>query len=435
MLCACLSLETTIKIVNWSRWGLYATSVHTAPGFKSAIKSLQSIRPAKPLDYIPVPVEVRQRAYTVSPAFAKLKPYLDGEMARGWTVHSRPFTDSKGLSGLDEKEISAGWFYWSLYDSVVAAGCHSDPGEADRFLAQVGDEIRSAITDGRLPGRWVPVAMVDPAWAQWLPRLPQSLYRIGRTFNRPAVPGFPFDRFSEKVVGSNFDQYANRRSYLNPRLSAKAEIAGWAVADAGEIQAVEIRSAAGTILGRTPLDIPRPDIDPSRPVGFRVSFVVPSEKPEQQLEIVVLLKDGREGRRMLAAIPAAQVKHIPAGNTLVQIGLDRIRMPKVSRLWKAQTDIESFYLTLQSRLLWPGCFAAMAVVILAVYQRRPIDLSIAILAVAVATRMLFFAIIDASAWPGYQPRYLYPVYPLFSLLLVLVYARAFSLPRLREKGS
>jgi len=88
---------------------------------------------------------------------------------------------------------------------------------------------------------------------------------------------------------------------------------------------------------------------------------------------------------------------------------------------------------LQKWLLWPGVFAGLAVIILSIARPRPVDLAIAMIAVAVASRVVFFAILDASAWPGDQPRYLFAIYPLFSLLLLLLFTRALTLPSLWKK--
>lgn len=435
MLCFCFAVQTAIKTANLLRWGLFATSVQTAPGFKSAVKSLQSIRPKVPLAYIPVSDEVRQRAYAVSPAFAKLKPFLDGDAVNGWTVHSRPFTDSKGLTGLGKNEISAGWFYWAFYDAVIAAGYGAHPGEADLFLAQIGTEINRAISDGRLPGRWVPMTMVDPSLSTWLPRLPESLQRVGSTFVAPVVGVRPsYDRAVEDACGADFDKGANRRSYLTSRFG-KAEAAGWAFATGGLVQAVEIRSSANALLGHAPLDIPRPDVDPSRPTGFRLPLIVPNEDSWRQAEVVATLADGSVARQSLANVPIAQVVHMPVGKSIVHLAIDRIRPPefKVPLLWKVLSRLESWYLSALKLFLWPAGVICLAVSIGMFIQRRPVDLAIVILAVAVFTRFLFFVILDASAWPGDQPRYLYAVYPLFSLLLVLVYARFLSLLSLWKK--
>ena len=322
---------------------------------------------------------------------------------------------------------------------MIAAGHGSTPEEADRFLARIGTEINSAIKDGRLAGRWTPIAMLDPAWSQWLPRLPQSLHRVGGTFVEPAATRSLFDRTFEEAYVAIFDKIANRRSYLTARRYGRAAIEGWAFAEGGLVQAVEVRSLDGSLLGRAPLDIPRPDVDKNRPVGFRVSLVVSSESSWQKAQVAVALNDGTVIQQSLSDIPTAQVVHVPKGSKILHMAIDRIQLPDfhvhVNRLWKAQSRWEAWFLTMQSWLLWPCLFAGLAAIVLSIVKPRPIDLAIAILAVAVSTRLLFFAILDASAWPGDQPRYLFAVYPLFSLLMVLLFARLFTLPNLWKKDS
>ena len=256
MLSCCPALEMTIKTVNWSRWGLFATSVHTAPGFKSAIKSLQSIRPEPPRPFIPVPSEVRSRAYLVSPALMELKPYLEGNFMRRWAVKSKAFTDAKNVAGLSEYDVASGWFYWAFYEAAVAAGHGNDPGEADRFLARIGEEIRAALADGRLAGRWVPMTMLDPSWTHWMPRLPESMRRVGGTFLKPAVPERPLiDLAVEELYGEDFDIGATRRRHVDsPRFLKteivgwsfkQAEVVGWSFATGGSVQTIEILSGSG----------------------------------------------------------------------------------------------------------------------------------------------------------------------------------------------
>ncbi len=438
MLCCCLAMETTIKTANWARWGLFATSVHTAPGFKSAIKALQSIRPETPLAFIPVPSEVRQRAYEVSPSFSKLEPSLEGDVARGWMVHSKPFTDSKNVTGLSETDISAGWFYWAFYDAVIAAGYGKDPGEADRFLAKIGEEIQAALSDGRLPKRWVPMAMLDPSLSLWLPRFPESLARVGGIFFKPAVPARPvYDSAFEDACGPAFDRGANRRSHLISSGSEKAGIVGWSFASGDTVQSVEVVSSSGTLLGRSSLNLSRPDVDTSRSVGFQLPLIVPSKAEWSGAVVGLALESGKIIRKPLAEIPLAQVISIPVGESTVYLAVDNIHPPvfKANLLRDLQVRLESCYLTLLYWLFWPGLVMALVIVIISALRSRPIDIAIAILVVAVLSRYLFFSILDASAWPGDQPRYLYPAYPLFSLALLLVYSRFLSLISFVRRGS
>jgi hypothetical protein len=252
----------------------------------------------------------------------------------------------------------------------------------------------------------------------------------------PAVPDRPtYNRSEEEACGSVFDKIANRRSNLTERRYRNAEILGWASASDGSVQTVEVRSSAGSLLGRASLDISRPDVDSSRSVGFRVPLVVPSENEWQQAKVSILLADGRMVHQPLSDFSTPHLVNIPLGKTVVHFAVDRIQKPefKADRLWKIQKRLESWYLTLQKWLLWPGVFVGLAAMLFSITRPQPVDLAIAILAVAVASRLIFFAILDASAWQGDQPRYLFAVYPLFSVLLVLLFARVLMLSNTWKK--
>jgi len=140
----------------------------------------------------------------------------------------------------------------------------------------------------------------------------------------------------------------------------------------------------------------------------------------------------------LTEIPSVQIAAISMGETIVYIGLNHVLKPEFSGnvLWNIQAYLESLYLTTLYWLFWPSVLIAFAVMIISARRSRPIDFAIAILAVTVITRFMFFCVLDASAWPGDQPRYLYPAFPMFALLVLLVYFRFLSLysPLNRDKS-
>jgi hypothetical protein len=284
--------------------------------------------------------------------------------------------------------------------------------------------------------------MLDPSWSIWLPRLPESMRRVGTAFLKPAVPErLLVDLAVEEHYGVDFDIAATRRSrpyQTSPRFKKteivgwsfkKAEIEGWSYATGGSVQAIEVLSSSGKLLGRSSLDVPRPDVDASRSVGFRIPLAVPTEIDWQGAEVSVVLEDGRFVRKPLAEIPLVQIVAISEGETMVYIALDHVLKPEFSGivLWNIQAYLESLYLTTLYWLFWPSVLITFAVVVISARRSRPIDFAIAILVVAVSTRFMFFSVLDASAWPGDQPRYLYPAYPLFSLAVLLIYYRFLSL--------
>ena len=299
-------MSLTICSINYFRWGLFTNSILTAPGYSAAFKALQSIRPEKNRDYIPITVEARKAAYKVSPSFALLEDQLEGPVGKGWAVFSKSWTDEKGIKNLDPLEISAGWFYWALYDSAVRAGYGRTPVQTDSFFYKIGKEINSALKEKKLPYRYVPVTMIDPDLLHWLPRYITSLKAVYNTF---LTSSSPVRHIGDQAMLSNaikheFDVVANR----GPIKSAY-----WA--------------------------------------------------------------------------------------------------------WHLQTLWESTYYQIVRYLQWMALIGIGTAIYLK--QERFIFPVIFLFSTAIITRILFFGLLDATAWNGAQPRYLFPVMPEFSMLIIL----------------
>lgn len=323
-----LALASGIAAANHARWGLFATSILTAPGYKAAYKALQSIPPQRPLRFISVPVEVRDMAYEASPRFAKLRPYLEGDVGKSWAgISKSSFTDPIGMTGLDEREIANGWFYWALHDAVVAAGYGKTPAQENEYLQKVADQIRKAQKKGLLGYRWVPVAMLEPDGRLWLPGLPGSMRSVAGFLTAPSVlPGMVYDDPGSGPVRELFDQVAHRRKSLT---------------SPSEKNSFDHRGSAAP---------------------------VPWTKPVQVWW---------QGIYLAAAGWAAWalVLLVPAWAWMIARG---------------------------------GGLPAYSV-------------AVVLFGSLVAARIAFFALLDATAWPA-QPRYLYPVMPVYGALLVLAVA-------------
>ncbi len=321
-----LAMASGIAAANHARWGLSATSILTAPGYKGAYRALQSIPPEHPLRFISVPVEVRNKAYQASARFAKLRPHFEGDIGKSWAgISKSSFTDPIGMSGLDEMEIANGWFYWALHDVVVASGHGKTPDQENEYLQEVAEQIRKAQKKGLLGYRWVPVAMLEPEWRLWLPGLPGSVRSVAGFLNAPSVlPWMVYDDPAAWQVRDIFDQVANRRSALtSPRK-----------------------------------DFPEAGAEPYAPWTKTLQF---------WWQGIYLAASAWAGWALILVIPAWA--------------------------WMAFRGV--------------GLPAYSVAVVL--------------FGAAVAARIAFFALLDATAWPA-QPRYLYPVMPVYGALLVLALA-------------
>jgi len=131
-----------VALKNWSQYGVFAINEFTGGSFPEAYAALGRVGATSRLR--PIPAESRRLIYAVSPRFAELRPFLEGDLGRSWTNHGC------SLLGVCD-DIAAGWLMWALRDAAGLAGHYRSAGEASRFWAEVAREVDAACGDGRLP--------------------------------------------------------------------------------------------------------------------------------------------------------------------------------------------------------------------------------------------------------------------------------------------
>jgi len=130
---------------NYRHYGWYCTSEFHAAPFEDAYGAMVRVNIGPELAQVPVTRQAREAMYEVSPTFAQLKPFLDGQIGTDWA--------EKEMYPVAERQIRGGWFVWALRDSVIAAGHGHSAAEAMGFYRRVAREINQACDDGRLPAR------------------------------------------------------------------------------------------------------------------------------------------------------------------------------------------------------------------------------------------------------------------------------------------
>lgn len=144
-LCATLPL-LLVSWQNYRHYGWFGTVEVRATEFKDAYGAMVRVQVGPKLDFVPVTRQAREAMYAVSPTFAKLQPYLEGDIGRNWAGGSSAVTNLPE----EERQIGGGWLIWALRDAVAAAGyCHSAR-EALGFYRQMAEEINRACDEGRL---------------------------------------------------------------------------------------------------------------------------------------------------------------------------------------------------------------------------------------------------------------------------------------------
>lgn len=174
MLGTLLLLNTAVNAVNYRAFHSFSKSEFNASSFRAAYRALLRIKPAHEQRFVSVSTDAFEKAYGVSPAFAQLKPQLEGELGRNWQV---PTLDALGLH-----EIGTPWLLWALRSTANMQDVHKTAASADGFYRNVASEIDRACDEGRIPCRFVLSTLLDPGAIANLRHIPQSFPRIAALF-------------------------------------------------------------------------------------------------------------------------------------------------------------------------------------------------------------------------------------------------------------
>ncbi len=122
--------QYSIIHLNKKHYGVAVANELKSEEFTSALGGLMRIKPARIQKHITVSKDAQAKAFDVSPTFAELKPYLEGE-----------------------SKMLAAFYIWRLRSAVRRAGYYDRPADATRefdFYRRIGEELEAACNDGRL---------------------------------------------------------------------------------------------------------------------------------------------------------------------------------------------------------------------------------------------------------------------------------------------
>lgn len=132
--------------MNLRNYGWLTTNEFRTREFRGAYGALTSVHAGKPMRFVPVTAEARERLYRTVGSFAFLRPHFESGAGAGWM-----FTTGQAIPSLrGSKEIGGGWLMWALRDAVAGAGFTSSGAEAAGFYRKLESEINEACRSGRL---------------------------------------------------------------------------------------------------------------------------------------------------------------------------------------------------------------------------------------------------------------------------------------------
>jgi hypothetical protein len=147
-----------VAITNYVHYGVFSKTEFDAKSFQAAYGALTRVKPDIYRPFVPVSRETRLRIYRRSPAFKKLKPYLEGEAGIGWAAMTAPLQDET-----NQGEILGPWFWWALRDAVSRAGFYEEGRYPEEYYSRVAREVNSACDKDLLDCR-APRATFAPVW-------------------------------------------------------------------------------------------------------------------------------------------------------------------------------------------------------------------------------------------------------------------------------
>lgn len=413
--------SAAVAAVNLSRYGVFTSNEMFDSGFSAAWRALQRIRqdPARP--FVSVPSEARRKAYAVSPTLRRLEPLIEDQLRPSWTVAS-----CEAVSVCDD--YADGWFPYLLRDAAAAAGEHADARRAEAMYRAVADEIGAACGDGRLPCRSIAGSWLHVHLLRGLPRLPGSLARVALFLSAAPYGSLPQPANLSEAARAAFDQAALRRSALIPRSTWR--VSGWVFSDAAPIDEVLLLDGRGRMLASSSPRLVRPDVaavlqtqgvvDPPVETGFTLAADAGPDPGPMGDGFLVFRRTGR-GDVVLRAREGA------CNHETVRCAIDSARGQdtRPAGLTRSQLLMAAGFGELVAALTFAAAFAA-AVVLWRwhVFRPDPVALgALAILASAVACRVVAIALVDAAFFPA-SPRYVYPVVGSYLSALILLIGMA-----------
>jgi hypothetical protein len=416
-------LIIAVYTVNYRTFGTFRKSDTTEPGLSAAYRALLRIKPTHPQRFVSISREACEIACTVSPTFAQLKPFFDSDVG-GWQGHEVP------------NEIGTVLFVWALRQMADRAGAYKDSQTSANFYLRIAKEINLACDQKRIPSRFVLSALVDPNTMASIRYVPKSFADIWHLF----FLSYKISPDREDAVLSSsertlYDEMAGRTASLT-RLGT-LRIVGWAFRFGDPITIIahdlgggEIDSAISTFGERA--DVVK-QFAAEGEVPLKNEFGLPltiRRKGDPAGKLIFITQSGRKFIGSTQSILASQA---PTENGAAQAEPLRCHIfaqeyaPASSALSQSFEAIIGKYYRYIMRVL--TCAAVTAAFVLVFNYRSwrlrdPINALLVLVASIIIARVQLFTFINAIAWPGIEPRFLFPVMSLYALFLVLLVYQA-----------
>ena len=128
---------------NNATYGVSQIDTFTQGPFADAMKVMYSVRDSENRPYVDITAKTREKMYSVSPTFSKLRPYLELAPEQGW----RATSCQSAMKICDE---SGAWFPWDLRDAAQSAGLGKSALAFNATFDAIAEEISAGCRDKRI---------------------------------------------------------------------------------------------------------------------------------------------------------------------------------------------------------------------------------------------------------------------------------------------
>jgi hypothetical protein len=424
--------------MNFLTYGMFVGVDIKETNFQRAFGAINSVRGEDPKQYVSVTKATRERIYAVSPTFASLKTYFEGDAAWGWRkLTCEAYPNACG-------EIAAGWFMWGLRDAAAKQGHYKSPKQASLFFGRIADEISAACAREALKCSWQPIAELPPVtWRQLVTYLPPSLLDALKmlVWINPPLQIFPSWGNEELLSGTlkflNHPPYA--RSAEMPNETMFYVLQGWYYRSGLDWFSASVEDANGAAADFRFSRRGSPDIAKAKndPAALMQRFTIETTCNEK-CSLHVYSSDNVEGKLTLG-----ESKKVPFGielgrGALVFDHIEALQNPNalvpftetLSR--RIRETVLTYYDIIFFSFLMLG--AAAFLICTVFYWRNVLWNPCYILALAcwtlVFVRAFLLALIDVTSFHALQTLYMSPAY---FLLVSAVFLSIAALPQLACK--
>lgn len=183
-----------ISAINKNYYGVHTLTEISAKPFVSAYGALSRVKHQKWKRYLPVPEEVRQKIYAVSPAFKELESLLEGDVGKIWVPLTCAFYPDTC------PDIGGVWFMWALREAVSHAGYYQSATKAKEYYHRLATEVNLACDQGKLDCLSPRETLVSPYHPEYIKVGIQTFFiGVQRILSLP-IPEYVYSELAQSVA-------------------------------------------------------------------------------------------------------------------------------------------------------------------------------------------------------------------------------------------